>query len=133
MVQQSAHRPLITFVALDLFAGLRPTETERLDWSNILWENESISIKPRQTKVKQARKAEIDSTLAAWLAVVKTSPPLILANFLRRLRAYRSDLDQRWIPDGLRHTDATDWLGVHNDRARLAELLGNSVEVIGRH
>ena len=64
---------------------------------------------------------------------MKTSPPLISANFLRRLRAYRSELNQRWIPDGLRHTDATYWLGILNDRARLAELLGNSVEVIGRH
>ncbi len=62
-----------------------------------------------------------------------TVQSLVPANFLRRLRAYRSDLDQQWMPVGLRHTDATDWLGVHNDRARLAELLGNSVEVIGRH
>lgn len=133
VVQQPAHRPMIAFVALGLFAGLRPTESERLDWSNIHRENDSISIEPRQTKVKRARNAEIDSTLAAWLALVDTSPPLIPANFLRRLRAYRSELGQRWIPDGLRHTYATYWLGVHNDRARLAELLGNSVEVIGRH
>jgi integrase len=133
VVEQPAHRPLIAFVALGLFAGLRPTEAERLDWTNIHRENHTISIEPSQTKVKRARNAEINPTLAAWLDRTKRSHRLIPANFLRRLRAFRKQLNQRWIPDGLRHTYATHWLGIHNDRARLAELLGNSVEVIGRH
>ena len=38
-----------------------------------------------------------------------------------------------WPADVLRHSFASYWLAVHQDRARLAEMMGNSVEVIARH
>ena len=53
--------------------------------------------------------------------------------FSRRLKSYQRSLEIRWIPDGLRHSFATYWLGVHQNRNRLAELMGNSPTIIGRH
>jgi hypothetical protein len=53
--------------------------------------------------------------------------------FSRRLKSYQRSLQIRWIPDGLRHAFATYWLGVHQNRNRLAELMGNSPAIIGRH
>lgn len=64
---------------------------------------------------------------------VPRDQPLIPVRFSRRLKRYQPDLEIRWIPDGLRHAFATYWLGVHQDRNRLAELMGNSPTIIGRH
>jgi integrase len=36
----------------------------------------------------------------------------------------------KWTVDILRHTYASYWLATHQNRAQLAELMGNSVEVI---
>ena len=35
-----------------------------------------------------------------------------------------------WPVDCLRHSFGSYWLAVHNDRAKLAETMGNTVEVI---
>ena len=55
------------------------------------------------------------------------------AGYSGRLKSYQRSLQIRWIPDGLRHSFATYWLGVHQNRNRLAELMGNSPAIIGRH
>ena len=38
-----------------------------------------------------------------------------------------------WTPDALRHSFASYWLAVNQNRAKLAEQMGNSEAVIGRH
>jgi integrase len=76
---------------------------------------------------------ELHSVLLDWLNRVPRDQPLIPLGFSRRLKSYQRDLQIRWIPDGLRHSFATYWLGVHQNRNRLAELMGNSPAIIGRH
>jgi integrase len=92
-----------------------------------------LSISPDRTKVKRARLVELHSVLLDWLNRVPRDRPLIPVGFSRRLKSYQRCLEIRWIPDGLRHSFATYWLGVHQNRNRLAELMGNSPAIIGRH
>ncbi len=133
VVQHEAHRSLMAYVTLGLFAGLRPTEAQRLTWNDFHWDHSVLSISPDRTKVKRARLVELHSVLLDWLNRVPRDQPLIPLGFSRRLKSYQRCLQIRWIPDGLRHSFATYWLGVHQNRNRLAELMGNSPTIIGRH
>lgn len=133
IVQRPKHRPLIGYVAIGLFAGLRPQETARISWSNIHRDNHVISIAPNQSKTKRARNPELNSTLEAWLDLLPINEPLIPKNLNRRITAYRNDIGFEWLPDGLRHTYATYWLGVHENRSKLALLMGNTESVIASH
>ena len=38
-----------------------------------------------------------------------------------------------WPKDVLRHTFGTYWLALHQDRARLGEQMGNTVQIIKKH
>ena len=58
---------------------------------------------------------------------------LIPNGFDRKIRNYRKAAELPLINDGLRHTYATYWLKIHQNRNQLAELIGNSAEIIGRH
>jgi integrase len=133
VVQHERHRCLVSYVTLGLFAGLRPTEAQRLTWNDFHWDHSVLSISPDRTKVKRARLVELHPVLLDWLKRVPRDQPLIPVGFSRRLKSYQRDLQIRWIPDGLRHSFATYWLGVHQNRNRLAELMGNSPSIIGRH
>lgn len=133
VVQREPHRSLISYVTLGLFAGLRPTEAQRLTWNDFHWDHSVLSISPDRTKVKRARLVELQSVLLDWLNRVPRDQPLIPVGFPRRLKSYQRTLQIRWIPDGLRHSFATYWLGVHQDRNWLAQLMGNSPTIIGRH
>jgi integrase len=53
VVQQPSHRALTGFVALGLFAGLRPSEVERLSWNEVHWDPLAVYVSP---DVKGARK-----------------------------------------------------------------------------
>ncbi|MEY2499816.1 MAG: hypothetical protein QOI07_150 [Verrucomicrobiota bacterium] len=44
-----------------------------------------------------------------------------------------SNKKSRWVQDIMRHSYASYWLAVHQNRAALAEQMGNSVEVIRAH
>lgn len=46
---------LLPYVALGLFAGLRPGEAQQIRWSDIHFEAEQIEIRPETTKVRQRR------------------------------------------------------------------------------
>ena len=133
VVQQPEHRGLIGYVALGLFAGLRPTEADRLTWDHIHWDPVAVYISPHNTKVKRARRVELNATAIAWLRCLDINQPLIPVGFQRQIRSYRKAVGLPWINDGLRHTYATYWLKIHQNRNQLAELIGNSAEVIGLH
>jgi len=133
VVQQAEHRELIAYVALGLFAGLRPSEAHRLSWKHVHWDPVALYIAPENTKVKRARRVELNPTAIAWLNCMDRSQPLIPTGFQRQIRSYRKAIELSLINDGLRHTYATYWLKTHQNRNQLAELIGNSAEIIGRH
>lgn len=132
-LKQPEFKPLIPYITLGLFAGLRPTEAERLTWSNIHFDNDIISIEPHQTKVKRSRHAELNSTLKSWLSVCDKQTEIKPENFKRILQSFKTKINLKWIPDGLRHTYATYWLPVNDNKDKLANFMGNSRSVIDKH
>ena len=134
LVQEELYSPLRNYVVLGLFAGLRPEEADRLNWD--LLQNDHIEIRRQNTKVKYPRTISIESPLKEWLQIGSRNQELIPKNFKRRkalLRKAMNEIGIREIDDGFRHTYATYWLSINQNRPKLAELLGNSVPIITKH
>lgn len=142
------------FIAISLFAGLRPSEIEKLDWQKIDLESGLIEVTAvNATKTKRRRLVKIEPNLAAWLApVAQPAGPVAPASALRdRLdevrrragfgtpgtetpeeRAAKVKL-KAWPQDGARHSFGSYWLAQHKDAAALALQMGNSEAVIFKH
>ena len=128
---------LLPYLCVGLFAGLRPGEAQQLRWTDVHFDAEQIEVRPETTKTRQRRFVALDPLLAKWLLPDRRQNGKIVGpNFTKNWRALRDAAglstlsEQRSWQDILRHTYATYWLAVHDDRPRLAENLGNSVEVI---
>lgn len=137
---------VIPYVAVSLFAGLRPGEAEQLRWEQVHFDTETIEILSHTSKTRDSRFVKMDETLKLWLEPHKRSTGRIIgANFRKmfeRVKVKAGELRQEAGGDAnylkrnvdvMRHTYASYWLAVHKNRTELAELMGNSVQVIKKH
>lgn len=143
LLPAQAHRLLATlrpvdlpYVALGLFAGLRPeAEAQRLRWEDFDWEKLEIHIAKDRTKTARHRVVPMEPALVAYLDSVKarekSGPILTLTPYQRQKAAAVAKVE--WGQDILRHTYATMWLAAHQNKAALAEQMGNSPAVIDQH
>lgn len=72
---------LLPALSIMAFAGLRPYEVARLDWSNINLSEQFIRVLPGTSKTRTARLVDIPENLLAWLATQRrsrgaVSPPM---------------------------------------------------------
>jgi integrase len=121
-------RDLLAYHALGLFAGVRPEELRRLDWSDIELPERHIVIRPEVAKNHRRRIIDIEPNLAAWLRICKSSGAVTpLRNLRTRLRAIRarSGLDY-WKQDIMRHSFASYWLAAHGDINKLTLMMGHT-------
>jgi integrase len=129
---------VVPYLAVSLFAGLRPGEARQLRWDNVHFETHQIEVLKSTSKTKETRSVTLDPLLAEWLLPFrKTNGKIVGANFTKDWKAVRelagySQESKPWPIDVLRHTFGSYWLAIHQDRARLAEEMGNSVDVIKR-
>jgi integrase len=102
---------LLPYHVLCIFAGIRPKEVERLDWSNVNMEY----------YIKTGGSIQDGVTPGA--------------NLRKRLRAIRKAAGiDRWPQDAPRRTFASCWLAIHADVNRLNNLMGHtSPEMLWRH
>jgi integrase len=139
---------LVPYFTIALFAGLRPTEILRLNWEQVSLATKTITVLAHTTKVRETRYVPINETLSQWLPVdlVEASGPIVGANFTNKFRSVLRaagyggtrvgpsvEPTRRWTPDICRHSFGSYWLALHKNRAELAEIMGNSVQVIRRH
>ena len=130
--------PLTPYFALSAFAGLRPDEVARMDWSNINFTGKLIRLPASASKVRRARLVPMETALIAWLLPYKkTAGPITPSPAtIRRTRKsilVDTSLPAKWPQDVLRHSFATHWMAVHAHEGRLAEILGNSPAIVQRH
>lgn len=137
---------LTLYHAICLFAGLRPSECQLLQWEDIHLTERVIHIRPEITKVKESRNVPIEENLGAWLSAHKGERSgfvTIQKNFTNSLRKFRIALGYRssggdndsspYPQDVTRHSYASYWLARYKHREHLAENMGNSLEMIKRH
>ena len=83
----------------------------------------------------------MEPTLIEWLRpFARVRGRVVGANFRKKWETVKraagydpTDKAKRWTQDIMRHTFASYWLPIHQNRAALAEQMGNSVEVIRAH
>ncbi len=123
------------------FAGLRPGEAEQLDWAQVHFKSKTIEVLAHTSKTRDSRFVKMEPALIAWLKPYAKTAGLIAGINLRpRWRSvkeaagYGSEEHQtKWVEDIMRHSYASYWLALHQNRAELAEMMGNSVNVIKSH
>jgi len=131
------------YIALAGFAGIRPEELHRLDWKDVNLSEGSAFISADVSKVAEARAVPLSENCKAWLATSSTRTGLIAPKAGFRYRfdmvrsaagyAVRGQGGEEWQSDVLRHSFASYWLAIHKNRAELAEHMGNSAKIIGKH
>jgi len=127
---------LVPYVALGVFAGLRPErELRALDWTKINLAERTIRIDASLAKTRQRRVVEICEALAAYLTphVKKRGAvvPLSDQEFRTSWGKCRTAAGVvPWPHDVMRHTFATYHLAAFNDIGKLSLQMGNSPQVI---
>jgi integrase len=122
-------------LAVSLFGGLRPTEAQLLRWEFVHFRTKQVEVRRETSKTREGRFVEINPTLALWLQRFrKKEGPIVGSNFRKDWQAVREGTEfETWQKDILRHTYGSYWLPIYQDRAHLAELMGNSIQIIRRH
>lgn len=119
---------LLPYIALGLFAGLRPTETLRLEWSAIKFDERAIIVGAEVAKKRSRRVVEINETLAAWMKPhMKERGPVVdptaFRNHFNELRK-KAEIDP-WPDNSLRHSFGSYHLAAFGDAIRTAGHMGH--------
>ena len=143
VLQEPAAGAMRTYIALAGFAGIRPEELHRLDWRDVNLSTSSAFIGADVSKVGEARAVPLSENCKAWLATSSTHTGLVAPkagfryrfDMVRAAAGYsvRGQGGEEWQSDVLRHSYASYWLAIHKNRAELAEHMGNSAKIIGKH
>lgn len=132
---------VVPFVAVQLFAGLRPLEARRLSSEDI--QGNYIHVHAAKSKTRQRRLVPINDTLRAWIGA---EPKLPVVNLERRWRRVRYECTGEtgprkkkiWKPlfklppDVLRHSFCSYALPVMG-AAKVAEIAGHSETILFKH
>lgn len=130
---------LIPYLAIGLFAGLRPDELAELTWDDVWKTPGHIEVRPRPhaRPSGRARFIKIQPNLAAWLAPYRKCTERVLPSAstvarLRRILRAKIGHDE-WPQDVMRHSFGSYRLAITKNKPALAEEMDNSVAVIDLH
>ena len=111
---------LVPYLAIGLFAGVRPLEIERLTWADVL--EHYIEITAAKAKTRKRRLVSLSDNLKQWLALGGDLP---LTNKRKRLARVVQIAGLNWKPDIMRHSFASYHLAMHTSADKTALELGH--------
>lgn len=127
-------RRAVPILAVALFAGIRPDESRRLDWTAALWpegvgEAGHIEVAAAKSKDGKRRLVEIQPNLLAWLTPFRGTTgkiwPFGRHYYYEVMPAIRRKAGVEGIRDGFRHTFASHHLAKFADPGRTTGDLGH--------
>ena len=120
---------------LGLFAGLRPSECDRITWDAVDLARGIVTVDAAASKVRRRRVVTLSAQASLWVTWAQGGTlPLPVTTRRRALRAVRDSLGwDEWPADVLRHSAASYALGETKDAGRVANELGNSPGILLRH
>ncbi len=152
---------VLPYVAISVFAAVRPKEISRLSWDDVDLDQKLITIQGKLAKMRERRIVELSENLVAWLKPFALARrPFVGQNWRRdfdtvkQLAGYggRAPLpaaEERpgkpgpkakprpqlkpWPVDIMRHTGISYHLAQHQHEGKTATWAGNSPDVIQRH
>jgi integrase len=126
---ENASPEILPYIAIGLFAGLRRAEIERLDWSEIDFDEGHIEVTAEKSKSKVANRfITIQPNLREWLL-----PHRKLKGSVTPTNCFRELFEQarvaagikRWPDNALRHSFASYYLAKFRDAKGLALEMGH--------
>jgi integrase len=125
---------MVTYWAIGLFAGLRPSEIRKLQWSDVDLNDALITV--RSSKTGRKRFVKIQPNLTAWLSPYQRDEGNVVApvNFRRSYPADKAVAGlSDWPVNAMRHSFGSYHVAQFNDIPALAVQMGTSPEIIERH
>lgn len=135
-LERATPQVLKPYLALCLYAGVRPAEAQKLDWSAISLPSATVIIGEAASKVRARRIASLCKRALQILEAhpIKTGPVAPSASTVRRWkRRMHAVVGGSWPADILRHTALSYHLAMCGDAGKVATMAGNSVSILKRH
>ena len=133
----AADSDLLPTLLLGAFAGLRVSETQRLRWENIKWDEDQMVVEASGAKTARRRTVPICEALREWLLPISVKAGPIWANkgwaHAKRQRKLALDAGVTWKSNGLRHSYISYRLAVTQNENVVALEAGNSPTMIHQH
>lgn len=125
--------PMVPFIAVGAFSGMRHAELRRLDWADV--GNEWIELKAAKTKTRARRLVPVLPVLAAWLGPYRKSsgPVVTLRSPWNNLVKICRSAGVTWPNNALRHSFGSYRLASGVPEGQVAMEMGNTPAVIFRH
>jgi integrase len=111
---------LTSYLAIGLFAGIRPFEIQRLTWADI--SDRYIEVKAAKAKTRKRRLVSLCPNIKEWLNFEGDLSP---TNKRKRLARVINMADLKWSPDIMRHSFASYHLAMHHSADKTAFELGH--------
>lgn len=128
LANTAEHRSCMPALGLMLWCGVRPAELERLQWSDVDWEENVVSLRARQSKTGGCRHIPLRPVLLAWLRAAggPGTGPVCPPDWKRRWKRLRDAAELiPWQQDVLRHTFASYHAKYFHDFASLQSEMGH--------
>ncbi len=141
----AADLPLLPFLALGLFCGIRPDgELQKLEWRDVELADKIVTIRPEVSKTKRRRFVDLSDNAKSWLETFVAREGIQRGRIVgdlteSELRTHRTANWKAagltaWPQQGMRHTYCSNWLAVHKDVNKLVLQSGHdSVDTMWRH
>jgi integrase len=124
--------PLLGYVVVAMFAGLRPDEIKRTTLALLDLEGGTIRVSAKAAKTGQTRVIELAPAAIKWLThwreINPSAQTFCPSNFRKRWDSLRdaAGLLSEWVPDILRHTFASMHYAMHQNASQLKAIMGHS-------
>lgn len=139
---QAEDPALVPYLAIRAFTGIRDSEINRMDWTNVKLEQGQIEVPASAAKRTRGRRGNmlrrlvpIQTNLRAWLEGCRNQSGSICQyqNCQRIARKLAKKSRIKWVHNGMRHSYGSCRVALTKNYPLVAYEMGNSVEVIKRH
>ena len=135
------HPEVLPLLILNLFCGIRPSETRRLKSGkgrdcNFDWDDNEVVFKAKQTKTKMRRAVEMSENCLAWIKLQELNLPVTNANHKWHwfLQDAKKELEyEMWPHDCIRHSFCSYGLRHSGNAAKVALQAGHTEQIMFRH
>jgi integrase len=127
-----ADHDLVPFFAIGLFAGLRTSEIERLNWNNVDFRKRHIKIAAANTKTAQKRFVPMSDNLVAWLVPYAQAQGQVAPHCdepRRKAVRDRAGIPAKGMANAARHSYCSYNFAVNKELGECAKAAGNSPTV----
>ena len=141
-VVEEKYPELLGYYVLCVFGGLRPSESQRVEWKDINFEGKEIYVNPkgktgsRRFVLEKTPNGDTD-TLWVWLEHFREIQPDGTFNPLRNhenlQKKVRGQVSFNWEQDVLRHSFGTYYYNLIHDLGKVVFVMGNSEQICKRH